>query len=135
MNQASVGFHCPDCVKEGARSSPTYTVGSLPGGRPIVTWVLIALNVLVFVAEVVTIQSGQNLLYGASGEVAEQGVLYGPFVAAGEWWRLVSSGFLHAGLIHIGMNMYVLYAIGPDRVQAMPLTTPDIALGDVSLKQ
>jgi membrane associated rhomboid family serine protease len=113
MSQASVGFHCPECVKAGAKSSPTYTASSLPGARPIVTWVLIGLNVLVFVAELATLRSGENIVYGASGAVGDQGILYGPYVAAGEWWRLVTSGFLHAGLIHIGMNMYVLYRIGP----------------------
>jgi membrane associated rhomboid family serine protease len=113
MSQASVGFHCPECVKAGAKSSPVYTASSLPGSQPIVTWVLIALNVLVFVAELATLRSGENIVYGASGGVGDQGILYGPYVAAGEWWRLVTSGFLHAGLIHIGMNMYVLYRIGP----------------------
>jgi membrane associated rhomboid family serine protease len=38
--------------------------------------------------------------------------LYGPSVAEGEWYRLVTSGFLHAGIIHIGFNMLLLFFLG-----------------------
>jgi membrane associated rhomboid family serine protease len=113
MNQASVGFQCPECVRSGVRRSPNYTPRTLPGDRPVVSYVLIGLNVLAFLAQVVTLRSGENLTFGMLGEFGEAGILVGPDVAAGEWWRLVSGGFLHAGLLHIGMNMYVLYAIGP----------------------
>lgn len=40
------------------------------------------------------------------------GALYGPLVAAGEWWRVISSGFLHGNLLHVGMNSFVLYLLG-----------------------
>jgi membrane associated rhomboid family serine protease len=39
-------------------------------------------------------------------------VLFGPAVANGDWWRLITSAFLHANLIHIGFNMYFLWFIG-----------------------
>jgi membrane associated rhomboid family serine protease len=38
--------------------------------------------------------------------------LYAPFVAKGEWWRIVTSGFLHFGILHIAMNMYILFQLG-----------------------
>jgi membrane associated rhomboid family serine protease len=113
MSQASVGFHCPECVKEGARSAPVYTAGNLPGLKPIATYILIGLNLAVFVAQMATIQRGDSIVWGASGSVVEKLILFGPDVHDGEWWRLVTGGFLHSGLIHIGMNMYVLYMIGP----------------------
>jgi membrane associated rhomboid family serine protease len=42
----------------------------------------------------------------------QQGALFGPLVAAGEWWRIVTSGFLHANLIHVGFNAYLLWLLG-----------------------
>jgi len=53
------------------------------------------------------------LLQGSSqGQLTQFGVLYGPVVQAGEWWRLASSGFLHGSTIHILFNMVLLYALG-----------------------
>src|SRR6476619_4314005 len=58
--------------------------------------------------------SGSNSGFGfdASGEVFRKGALYGPAVANGDWWRLVTSGFLHAGFLHIAFNMFVLFVLG-----------------------
>ena len=44
----------------------------------------------------------------------EEGALYGPFVANGEWWRLVTGGFLHANLMHLGLNMFLLYLLSKE---------------------
>jgi membrane associated rhomboid family serine protease len=126
MVQASVGFQCPECVKGAARSSPVLRMGDLrASGRPIVTQVLIAVNVLAMVA--VGIQGGSFLQGG--GQLWRDGVLVGygeevvasptlgfrlqPIgVAEGELYRIVSGGFLHAGLLHLGMNMLLLYLLG-----------------------
>jgi membrane associated rhomboid family serine protease len=113
MVQASVGFQCPECVKASAKSSPTMSARSLLESRPNATYVLIALNVVVFIAELATMASATDVLYGASGSVAEHLVLFAPSVGDGEWYRMITAGFLHAGLIHIGMNMFVLWRIGP----------------------
>jgi membrane associated rhomboid family serine protease len=113
MTQASVGFHCPECVHQGAKRAPTYTARTMPGFQPVVTYGLIAVNVAVFVAQLATIRSGENPLWGVEGTVGAHGDLFGPAVGAGEWWRLVTSGFMHGGIPHVGMNMYVLYVIGP----------------------
>ena len=48
------------------------------------------------------------------GVLENAGVLYGPAVAQGQWWRVLSTAFLHGGLIHVGFNAYLLFAIGPE---------------------
>ncbi len=117
MVQASVGFHCPDCTKQFVKANPTITVRSLDV-QPIVTQGLIALNVLAFLA----VLANGGTLMGGGGRISDNFALFGvgqftrggPLVgvAAGEWYRLVTSGFMHAGIIHIGMNMLVLWLVG-----------------------
>jgi membrane associated rhomboid family serine protease len=104
MHQASVGFHCPECTK-GAQQH-VVTAQSLVT-RPVVTIALVAINVAVFVAD--GLSAGG---FGSPGELLDEGALYGPAVAAGEWWRPVTSGFLHYGLIHVGFNMFLLWMLG-----------------------
>ncbi len=117
MVQASVGFHCPECARAGAQQ--VYTTANL-NRRPIVTQVLIALNALVFVAELL-VTRGESLWGSVSSEISDRGLLvgFGTFdgitpvgVAAGETYRIITGGFLHAGLLHIGMNMLVLWVLG-----------------------
>lgn len=109
MTQGSVGFHCPECVKAAAKAAPTYTARTLPMAQPYVTYVLMAINIAVFVID---LGLGATLTSGR-GELWERGVLLAPGVASGEWWRLITSGFLHYGIIHLAMNMFVLWRIGP----------------------
>jgi len=77
-----------------------------------VTWALIAINVIVYVIDEVI--SG-----GRGGPLTEGGLLYGPAIRDGEWWRLITYAFLHApfvgsfGILHIGFNMYALFLFGP----------------------
>jgi membrane associated rhomboid family serine protease len=73
------------------------------------TVVLIALNVAAFFAEIATGGGGFETL--SSSLIPEFG-LFGPSVAEGEWYRLVTSAFLHAGLWHIAVNMLLLYVLG-----------------------
>jgi len=76
-----------------------------------VTVALIAINVLVFLAMVA---SGVSFTQPTPLDVFKWGGDFGPAtVGAHEWWRLLTSCFLHFGIVHIGMNMYVLYLIGP----------------------
>lgn len=130
MNQASVGFHCPECVRSGSQK-----VVRGPGtglGRPVVTLTLIVLNVLVWgIAQV--LGGGTNILdtpqkaiaYGglfASGVRATPagqpiGHLMG--VAHGESYRLLTAGFLHVGIIHLAMNMWALWILGQVTEQAL----------------
>ena len=74
------------------------------------TYALIAINVIVFLTE-----QGQFTISGTSihGKVIEEGWLYRPEIAeAGQYYRIVSSAFLHENLLHIGFNMYLLYLLG-----------------------
>ncbi|HEX8689626.1 MAG TPA: rhomboid family intramembrane serine protease, partial [Solirubrobacterales bacterium] len=61
---------------------------------------------------------------GNSSVVLDLG-LYGPFVAEGEWYRLLTSGFLHASVIHIGFNMFALFFLG--RILEPGIGTPRFA--------
>ncbi len=78
-----------------------------------VTWGLIAVNVLVFLVDASMSGSLGNIWGGFGGPLVQAGAVYQPAVAQGEWWRLITSAFLHLGLLHIGFNMYALYLFGP----------------------
>lgn len=118
MHQASVGFHCPECVRQGRQQ--VYTARSLPGrGRPVVTITLIVINVAVFLADLAmgSAPGGGGTIDGLVLEgglvslvVAPDGSVIG--VEAGEWYRIITSGFLHDGLVHLGFNMLVLWLLG-----------------------
>ena len=108
MTPTSVGMRCPECARDRTR------VRRLPsrtqGGVPTVTRVLIAINLIAFIAETA---SGASLGGGGGGTVWDHGVLYGPFITQShEYWRLVTVGFLHDGLFHILVNMLSLYWVG-----------------------
>lgn len=110
MTEASVGFHCPEDARSGGQR--VYTAAALRrrSSRPTVTMTLLGINVAVFV---VGLGLGGGVGVGAGGdELIREGALFGPAVAAGDWYRLVTSGFLHAGLLHLGFNMYLLYLLG-----------------------
>ena len=78
-----------------------------------VTWAIIAINVAVFVVDGALSGGGFSLGGGGSGPLTQAGAVYGPAVAAGEWWRLITGAFLHLNLLHIGFNMYALWLFGP----------------------
>lgn len=104
MRSAAVGQQCVDCAQAGAKT--VRRVQQPFGGRPrsstpVVSYGLIALNVLAFVM--------QNLPAGLDRQL----VLWPPAVAEGEFYRLVTSAFLHYGLLHLLLNMWALYVVGP----------------------
>jgi membrane associated rhomboid family serine protease len=106
MTPTPVGMRCPECARERTKVK---TVRSGPSA-PIVTQVLIAINVIVFVAETA---SGAPLGGGGGGYVFDHGALYGPLISvAHQYQRLLFSGFLHDGLLHILFNMVFLYFMG-----------------------
>lgn len=112
MHQASVGFHCPECVKGGKqqvfRGTPTFD--------PIVTKILIGLNVVIYLVTTTNDQVFRD--YSLFGGVEGSGL----GVADGQYERLITSGFLHASLMHLLFNMYALWILGPqlERVFARP---------------
>jgi membrane associated rhomboid family serine protease len=103
MREAAVGFHCPDCVKQAASTTPharTAFGGKVAAGSSIVTMVLIAVNVGFFLGA----RSSTQFLYDS--------VLIPAQVAQGEVWRLGSSIFLHYEILHIAMNMIGVWIFG-----------------------
>lgn len=125
MIPASVGFHCPACTSAGAQR---VVRNPLAASDPIATKILIGLNVVAFIALVVSSGAPQQVLQGSGGPLVEDFGLIGhapyrlsyPFgVADGEWWRLITGGFLHGGLLHIGFNMVVLWLLGTQIERAL----------------
>lgn len=113
LREAAVGAQCVDCVREGRKATrrPVTIAGAELASRPIVVPALIAVNVLIYVLTAVQAHSvGGNT---ASG-LFESWAMVPLWVAGGEWWRLVTAGFLHIGPIHLAMNMVALWVIGKD---------------------
>ncbi|KUI22127.1 rhomboid family intramembrane serine protease [Mycobacterium sp. GA-1285] len=103
MRAASVGHQCVECVNAGAREVRQVRTqfGGVPSAQPTVTYVLIALNVVMF-----------GLQMAVPG-LQRQLVLQSYAVADGELYRLITSAFLHYGAMHILFNMWALYVVGP----------------------
>lgn len=108
MTPTSVGMRCPECARQRTK---VVRARSLYGGEPTVTYALIGINVVVFLAELVTGVSLVGNSFGGSSVIIH-GALAGPPVADGDYWRLVTAGFLHFNLWHIAFNMYALYILG-----------------------
>lgn len=123
MTVAPVGLRCPEHSgrPQGVRRMTTgVRRAGFEGSGAFVTKTLIGLNVAAFLLLVGT---GSPLTSGLAGEVAIDGSLFvgdsSIGLAAGEWWRLVTSGFLHAGLFHLGMNMLLLWWFGAPLEQGL----------------
>lgn len=113
LRDASVGYHCVDCVNEGQRGvrRPRTFVGAELNTRPVVTPVLIALNVLIFG---ITAFQARSIASNALSPLFFDLRLRAFEVYDGEWWRLLTSGFLHYGPLHLALNMFALYVLGRD---------------------
>jgi membrane associated rhomboid family serine protease len=108
VTYAPVGLRCPD---HSGKPQGSAKVAAAVGvrGDDLLTRVLIGINIAVFLAEVAT---GASLSSFGSSSLINHLALYGPNVAHGQPYRMVTSGFLHYGFIHLGMNMYALYILG-----------------------
>ncbi len=104
MTPTPVGMRCPECSKQ---TTNVRNVRAQYDAQPVVTIGLIAINVLIFFG-----MSTQGGVTSAQGGLFDRFALFGPFVADGEWYRLITSGFLHSGFLHIGFNMYILWFLG-----------------------
>ena len=108
---APVGIKCPACAGRGTaprRAATRVRTVAAEGNAGWATKALIVVNVVVFLVEVA--QAGSTSPLGS--EIAARGWLFGPEVAGGDWWRLVTSAFLHANPLHILFNMIVLWWFG-----------------------
>jgi membrane associated rhomboid family serine protease len=119
MTPTPVGMRCPECSRQ--RTKVVQNAGGTPSQFSAfpATAVLIAINVIVFLAE---IGAGSGGLSSASGSVYRNFYLLGAGVSEGEWYRLVTGGFLHAGFMHILFNMFALFVVG--RVLEPAIGTP-----------
>jgi membrane associated rhomboid family serine protease len=118
MTPTPVGMRCPECANQRTKVVRGVGEASLLSSAP-ATFVLIALNAAAFLAEIATSSGG--LTISGSSVVQEFG-LFGPLVGESEWYRLLTGGFLHASLIHIGFNMFALFFLG--RILEPSIGTP-----------
>jgi membrane associated rhomboid family serine protease len=98
MTPTPVGMRCPECSRQ---STPVRTLRTM-AVEPTVTYVLIAVNVLMHF----------GVRTSGGGSVYRDFVLFGPLVGNGEWWRLLTSGFLHGSDFHLFANMLALFFLG-----------------------
>jgi membrane associated rhomboid family serine protease len=114
MTPTPVGMRCPECASQRTRvvRNPT----GMPGGTGLLqvmpaTIILIAINVVVYLIEVAKGHGGLGEL--GIETIYEMGALWGPAVHEGhQWWRIITSGFVHVSIFHIGFNMLLLYFMG-----------------------
>ena len=109
QTQASVGVHCPECIREARARAPKrkpaiVTAFRRGSNRPVVTYSIMAICTVVFLVQLVL------------GDVVFQNFGYAPFLTESEPWRMLTSAFLHSTsfLPHILFNMYALFVLGPD---------------------
>ena len=118
MTPAAVGIRCPDHAGSGMRRPVTARIRPRPvrrapglalaSGRAPVTMALIAVNVAIYLLGAAQGAGFEN----PGGPVYAKLWLDAPQLHAGGWWRLITTAFLHANIIHIGFNMVALYFIG-----------------------
>lgn len=111
MRDAAVGFQCPECVAEGnkaIRQAKTAFGGGVVR-TPIVTYAILALNVLVFLATL----AADFLLGGSYVVTAELGMSPIGVAVLDQYYRLITAAFLHQDVIHILFNGWAIWVIGP----------------------
>jgi membrane associated rhomboid family serine protease len=107
MTTTSVGMRCPECARQRTQ---VRTMGAA-SSEPRLTYLLIGINVVVFLGA--TLGGASATSGGVSGsELLTEGALSRAAIADGEYWRLLTAGFLHAGLFHLGLNMLSLWILG-----------------------
>lgn len=111
MIPAPVGYQCPECVEQARREFRRGPGRPFRGGVNVTKALLVAI-VVPFVFEVALGGPG-SLLGGPSGQVLfDMGAMQPVAVASGQFWRLFTAMFLHAGLFHLGFNAYALWLFG-----------------------
>ncbi|MDA0184334.1 rhomboid family intramembrane serine protease [Solirubrobacter phytolaccae] len=103
MTPTPVGMRCPECSQQKTQVRNLRSMNV----EPIATYILIAINVMLFVG----VQSNPSIEIDLA-LISEN--IYGQPVGVGdgEWWRLISSGFLHTEILHLGLNMLALFWLG-----------------------
>jgi membrane associated rhomboid family serine protease len=107
--QASVGSQCVDCVRQGLPRGREQLRRWAAGKPMLMTKVFIGLSVAMFLFELTSGAGG--ILSTSTNRVERDYGLVSAFVANGEWWRIFTSGFVHFGLLHLALNMLVIYQV------------------------
>lgn len=116
MVSASVGFQCPECVRDanrGVRRARTVFGGTATGDPGYVTKLLIVVNVVMWLVQTASGAALEHRLWLVGGPVSDPVLGQVVGVADGEYYRLLTAAFLHGGLLHLALNMYALYLFGP----------------------
>jgi membrane associated rhomboid family serine protease len=107
MTTTPVGMRCPECAN---RRTQVRTISSTTD-EPVLTYLLIGLNVLVALGSVLGGASASGGSIGGSTLISDGG-LSGNAIEQDEYWRLLTAGFLHAGFFHLFFNMFSLWILG-----------------------
>ena len=102
-----MGSHCWECIRAGQPPTGERIRRWNATSEAVVTKAIIVANLAVFLLTAVT-----GGAVGRGGDIQLRLALFGPAVAQGDWYRLVTSGFVHFGLLHIAFNMLILYRFG-----------------------
>lgn len=110
MTATPVGMRCPECARDRTQVRTAASVGA--GGEPSLTYILIGVNVAIALGAFLSGASatGGGGIGGSS--LLAEGSVSRFSIDQGEYWRLLTSGFLHTGLIHLLFNMFALYILG-----------------------
>jgi membrane associated rhomboid family serine protease len=120
MVYTPVGIKCAEhagVARGAAKVAGSARRFSSEGHGRLLTKILIGANVGIFMLQLAS--GGGTLGYAGGGGLTERYDLYAPAVADGEWYRLLSAAFLHANLMHLGLNMLFLWWIGGPMEEAI----------------
>src|SRR5688572_22646935 len=106
MTSTPVGMRCPECARQSRTRMRTIRSTT---DEPVLTYVLIGINV---VAGIGSLLGGGAGAGAGSSSLTDDGGLSQHFIADGEYYRLITAGFLHAGLFHLLTNMLSLWILG-----------------------
>jgi membrane associated rhomboid family serine protease len=106
MTSTPVGMRCPECARQRTKVKSIASID-----QPVLTYILIGINVAIALGGVMSGGSASGG-GGLGSSLLQDGAVSRPAVDAGDWWRIVTAGFLHTGLFHLLFNMFGLFILG-----------------------